>query len=257
MPDLFLALDHRVNEAASSIGMLCAAAECEKLATRVGKIPFDVISAGVEQALFRSDVPDDTKIKLIGRIRELGTQEANKFLRDTVKKWPAKGSARDEASARSSRAGDGRWLMKRLAILAAVVAACGGGQTHPNLFSTDWERRRRRVRHRSSCRSIGGNVKAAVGADVAVGVGGNSDKLVGIPLAGGTAWTFAHAIDVRPTIAGSVVVAEGGGELFALDAASGKKLWARQVGPMNDARRRRRRKDHGRLARPKPAGPAA
>lgn len=94
VPDLFLALDHRVNEAAPSIGMLCAAADCEKLATRVGKIPFDVVSAGVEQALFRSDVPDDTKIKLVGRIRELGTQEANKYLRDTAKKWPAKGSAR-------------------------------------------------------------------------------------------------------------------------------------------------------------------
>jgi outer membrane protein assembly factor BamB len=38
---------------------------------------------------------------------------------------------------------------------------------------------------------------------------------------------------VRPTIAGSVVVGEGGGELFALDAASGRKLWARQVGPMS------------------------
>lgn len=92
VPDLFLALDHRVNEAAPSIGMLCAAADCEKLAARVGKIPFDVVSAGLEQALFRSDVPDDTKIKLVGRVRELGTQEANKYLRETLKKWT--GSAR-------------------------------------------------------------------------------------------------------------------------------------------------------------------
>jgi HEAT repeat protein len=92
VPDLFLALDHRVNEAAPSIGMLCAPADCEKLSQRIGKIPFDVASAGVEQALFRTDVPDDTKIKLVGRIRELGTQEANKYLRETAKKW--KGSAR-------------------------------------------------------------------------------------------------------------------------------------------------------------------
>ena len=94
VPDLFLALDHRVNEAATSIGMLCDAAECEKLGARIGKIPFDVASAGVEQALFRSDVSDDTKIKLLGRIRELGTREANKFLSDTAKKWPKTGSAR-------------------------------------------------------------------------------------------------------------------------------------------------------------------
>ncbi len=92
--DLFLALDHRVNEASASIGMVCSAQECEQLSTRIGKIPFDVVTSGIEQALFRSDVPDDTKIKLVGRIRELGTQEANKFLKETFKKWPPSGSAR-------------------------------------------------------------------------------------------------------------------------------------------------------------------
>ncbi len=92
--DLFLALDHRVNEASVSIGMICAAQECEQLGTRIGKIPFDVVGGGIEQALFRSDVSDDSKIKLVGRIRELGTQEANKFLKEQLKKWPATGSAR-------------------------------------------------------------------------------------------------------------------------------------------------------------------
>jgi len=121
--------------------------------------------------------------------------------------------------------------LRSIAMVATLaLVACGGGQTHPNLFATDWE-------------DDGGKSISAVlakmgpampepGADVAVGVAGNSDKLVGVPLAGGSAWTFAHAIDVRPTIAGKIVVAEGGGELFALDALSGRKLWARQVGPM-------------------------
>jgi hypothetical protein len=92
VPDLFLALDHHVNEASVSIGMLCAAQDCEQLGTRIGKIPFDVVAGGVDQALFRPDVPDDTKIKLVGRIRELGTNEANKFLHEAAKKW-AKGSS--------------------------------------------------------------------------------------------------------------------------------------------------------------------
>jgi HEAT repeat protein len=92
--DLLLALDHRVNEAAVSIGMICTAQECEQLAARIGKFPFDVVGGGIEQALFRADVADDTKIKLIGRIRELGTKEANAFLRESFKKWPATGSAR-------------------------------------------------------------------------------------------------------------------------------------------------------------------
>ena len=92
--DLFLALDHRVTEAGISIGMICSAQECEQLATRIGKFPFDVIAGGIEQALFRADIADDTKIKLIGRIRELGTKEANGSLKEWFKKWPANGSAR-------------------------------------------------------------------------------------------------------------------------------------------------------------------
>ncbi len=121
-------------------------------------------------------------------------------------------------------------MKARLALSAIVLLACGGGQTHPHLFATDWED--------DSGKSIAavqekmGAVKPALGAAVAIGVAGNSDKLVGVSLAGGTPWTFAHAIDVRPTIVGTVAVGEGGGELFALDAATGKKLWSRQVGPM-------------------------
>jgi hypothetical protein len=92
--DLFLALDHRINEAATSIGMLCNPQECEQLASRLGKFPFDVMGSGIEQALFRPDVSDDTKIKLLGHVRELGTQDANKFLREALKKWPKGGSAR-------------------------------------------------------------------------------------------------------------------------------------------------------------------
>lgn len=86
LPDLTVALDHRVNEAAVSIGQLCGPAECEALAQRIGKLPFDVVTQGIDQALFRADLPDDSKIKVIGRIRELGTAEANKYLKDTQKR---------------------------------------------------------------------------------------------------------------------------------------------------------------------------
>jgi HEAT repeat protein len=96
VPDLFLALDHRVNEAAASIGVLCNPAQCEELAGKLGKHPFDVVTSGLDEVLFRptSEVSDDAKIKVIGRVRELGTMEANKFLRDVQKRWPASGSGR-------------------------------------------------------------------------------------------------------------------------------------------------------------------
>jgi len=121
--------------------------------------------------------------------------------------------------------------MKSKILLAAIVlVACGGGQTHPNLFSTNWSDDN--GASISAVMAKMGSAKPAIGADVAVGVAGNSDKVVGVALAGGQPWTFAHAVDVRPTIAGSVVVGEGGGELFCLDATSGRKIWTRQVGPM-------------------------
>ena len=88
LPDLLIALDHRVNEAASSIGALCAPNECDQLAGKLGRLPFDVMAAGLEQVLFRNtaEINDDVKIKMIGKLRELGTPEANKFLRDVSKK---------------------------------------------------------------------------------------------------------------------------------------------------------------------------
>jgi HEAT repeats len=94
--DLFLALDHKVEEAAASIGQLCEPSDCERLAGKLGNVPFDVMTGGLDQVLLRGtkDVDDETKIKIVGRIRELGTAEANQFLKDVQIKWPAKTSPR-------------------------------------------------------------------------------------------------------------------------------------------------------------------
>ena len=114
------------------------------------------------------------------------------------------------------------------ALLAGVLAACGGGQAHPALFSTDWTD--------DGGISIGhvwdrvGSSTIAPSADVAVGVSGHTDKLIGLPLGGGTKWTFAHPLDARPIVTGGVVVASGGGEAFALDAKTGSVIWRRPTG---------------------------
>lgn len=100
VPDLFVALDHKVNEAAASIGMLCSGGECEKLADQLGHLQFVIVTSGLDQILFRpaNDVSDDTKVKVIGRVRELGTAEANKFLKEVQKKWPDTSSKRVKQS---------------------------------------------------------------------------------------------------------------------------------------------------------------
>jgi hypothetical protein len=96
VPDLFTALDHKVNEAATSLGMLCSGDECDRLAAKLGVLPFDVVTGGLDQVLFRppTDVSDDVKVKLIGRVRGLGTAEAHRFLVDVQGKWPASWSQR-------------------------------------------------------------------------------------------------------------------------------------------------------------------
>jgi hypothetical protein len=98
--DLFVALEHKVDEAAASLGQLCAGNECDRLAGKLGSVPFDVVTSGLDQLLFRpsNDVSDDVKVKVVGRVRELGTAEANRFLRDVQGKWPKAWSQRVKQS---------------------------------------------------------------------------------------------------------------------------------------------------------------
>ena len=88
--DLFVALEHRIDEAAASIGQLCAGAECDRLTGLLGSVAFDVVTGGLDQVLFRpaSEVSDDLKIKIVDRLREVGTGEAHRFLSDVQAKWP-------------------------------------------------------------------------------------------------------------------------------------------------------------------------
>jgi hypothetical protein len=96
IPDLFAALDRDVPEAAASIGELCSGHECEQLAAKLGSLPFDVVTSGLDEVLLRppAEISDEMKLSILGRIRELGTAEANHFLKGVQTKWPTKGSHR-------------------------------------------------------------------------------------------------------------------------------------------------------------------
>jgi HEAT repeats len=88
--DLFAALDHKVLEAAAAIGKLCSDDECERFAAKTGAFDFEVMTSGFDPILFRpaSEVSEDEKIRIVGRIREVGTADANKYLRDVQSRWP-------------------------------------------------------------------------------------------------------------------------------------------------------------------------
>jgi hypothetical protein len=94
VPDLIVALDKGVNEAAVSIGMLCSAqnGECDQLLNRMKSKPLDVIFSGLQQVLARKDVPDDHKKKVITQVRELSSGKAREFLEGVKKAWPPNGS---------------------------------------------------------------------------------------------------------------------------------------------------------------------
>jgi outer membrane protein assembly factor BamB len=120
-------------------------------------------------------------------------------------------------------------MMRRIGLFLAgvAIASCGGGQTNPRLFSADWlddgGKSIEEVRMRL------GGARASAGTDIVVAVAGNSDKLVGQPM-NGARWTFAHTLDARPVVAGAIVLGSGGNEIFALEASTGRKLWARPTG---------------------------
>lgn len=124
-----------------------------------------------------------------------------------------------------------RKLLRGAALaLSFAAASCGGGQTPGAAFDARWA-----YDGGAAIAKIQRELAAAPlprGADVAVGVTeeGGETALVGAPLGGGEPWRFAHALASRPVIAGSVVVGLGRGELFALDAATGRLLWRRPAG---------------------------
>ena len=96
VPALFAALEHNVPEAAAAIGELCSDTDCERLASKIGHMPFDVVTSGLDEVLLRPpvDVKDEVKVKIVSRVREMGTAEANRFLKGVQTRWPTRASAR-------------------------------------------------------------------------------------------------------------------------------------------------------------------
>ncbi len=247
-PDLFLALDHRVNEAAASIGQLCSVDQCEQLAGKLGKFPLDVVTGGLDQVLFRpsTEVNDDAKVKVVGRLRELGTIESHKFLQDVQKRAQAAGmsgrvrQAIDQAVLATSGVREMSRLRPTLFSarrsdgadfsLGAGTMACAGDASRPSLFSTNWLDDQGKSIDEVRAKLHG--AKPTGNADLVVAVAGpRADKLIGAPLNG------RANVDVR---ACARCAADHRGRrgrrlrcrrgLRALDASTGKKMRARPTG---------------------------
>jgi HEAT repeat protein len=90
LDDLFKALDHRVDEAAVSIGKLCDVPACMKFVGRLGALQLGVITSGTDEILFRpaEQVDDKTKMAVIERLASLRTRSGTEYLADVYRRWP-------------------------------------------------------------------------------------------------------------------------------------------------------------------------
>ncbi len=99
-PELLLALDRGVEEAAPSLGLLCAAETCPQLVERVGKLPFPTVSRGLEALFGRSAAPAAPAVLLqaVSAVVELKTQAAKALLERLLEVFPKAGDAKVRAA---------------------------------------------------------------------------------------------------------------------------------------------------------------
>ena len=85
---LFVALDHRVLEAAQAIGQVARGADLERFFSYLGRLSFDTLTPAFQEVFARDDVPSTTKIALIHRLGELATTGVRDYLLDLAATFP-------------------------------------------------------------------------------------------------------------------------------------------------------------------------
>ncbi|GAC1573600.1 MAG: hypothetical protein NVS3B20_05340 [Polyangiales bacterium] len=125
-------------------------------------------------------------------------------------------------------------VLRALPLLSAFAAmgalsACGGGSSDlivvsGKAFSQEALNDDANLKAQAKVVERIGKAPVTPGPDVVVAVTG-SDEITGLELNSGKTWTFKHAMDVRPSLAGPLVIGQGAGEVFALDAATGQSRW--------------------------------
>ncbi len=96
---LFLAFDRGVPEAAATIARIGSPADIDRLTQYLGRQAFSLVVEALREALHRSTTPERTKLEIIGRIGELATPEAKRFLTE----YAATLTRREATLARAAR----------------------------------------------------------------------------------------------------------------------------------------------------------
>jgi hypothetical protein len=90
---LFLAFDRGVVEAAISIGKLGSRQQLTQFNEHLGNMPLSVMLSGYTEFVRRSDLPDEVKIDIIGRLGEVSGPMVRVFLQRYLDTLPTRGRA--------------------------------------------------------------------------------------------------------------------------------------------------------------------
>jgi len=85
---LFLALDRGILEAATAVGRLVDGPQVGRLLEHLGRLPFDVVSPGLNEVLARAEIPERVKLEVIARLQELATPDVKAFLQELLASLP-------------------------------------------------------------------------------------------------------------------------------------------------------------------------
>jgi hypothetical protein len=88
LPDLLLALDKNVVEAAAAVGRLCAPAECSRLIEKLGPMAPSVVVSGLEPVFFRAaPLSDDALVAIIDQLHALRAPHVERYLATVGERW--------------------------------------------------------------------------------------------------------------------------------------------------------------------------
>ncbi len=119
-----------------------------------------------------------------------------------------------------------------LTALSLVLAACGGAGeglvvVSGKAFSQETLNDENNVAGQKKVLDRLAKQPPAAGADAVVAVTG-TQELTGLDLSTGKTWTYKHGLEHRAQLAGPLVIGQGAGEIFALDAKTGAVKWTSQ-----------------------------
>ncbi len=100
--ELFLALERGVLEAATSLGQLVNPEGVDRLLGFLGRVPLDALTPGFDELFARANLPDRSKLAVIGRLEGLATPEVKSYLSTTAEVLP-EGALRHAAQAAADR----------------------------------------------------------------------------------------------------------------------------------------------------------